>query len=385
MLEYIIIWMYIILFWIHAFILFSDIKYKIIPNKYIILLWIIIYFILFFHWYISNNILYYIVGYFLIGFLLSTFRIWWAGDSKYFMILGIHVYYIGMVSFIWNIVIWTFILILLYILKSFIFQQYGPSLRHLIHKDFQISKSRFFRKYEHSKTDGILLILNPLNYLLLLFLLFKLVKELLFSYWEVFLVGTPNSQYILIIITISIIILFRYFIEFIKRKTQKFTSWKAIKIDTIFNLIIGIMLVPIIYIDYIRNTDSFIQDVYHIITLWFILYVGIKVFIYLYKKCFIEMEQNIIHIDDLYPTDIIDSWFFNRYIKPLNISDIYISDTKKIKNIIKESYPNNPYITTLNTFPFSTILFISFLYTWFFESSPILWVIEYMSQLIFSL
>jgi len=385
MLEYIIIWMYFILFWINIFIVLSDIKNKIIPNRAIIFFTVASLIILFFKWLIDHTIIYYVLWYFIFGFLLAIFKIWWAWDSKYFIVLWVHIYYLWYISFVWNILIWTFLLIIFFIWKSFIIHRYGPSIKHLIYKDIKISQQRFFKKYNRSKADGILLILNPLNYLLLLFLLFKIIKELLFSYWSVFIEGVTDLKYILVLITLTIVIMFRYFIDHCKKKIQQKSRYKSIQIDTIFNIIIWISLIPLVYIDYLKNTDTFVQDIYHIVTFWFVLYLAIRIFIYLYKKCFIEMEQNIIHINDISQRDVIDSSFYKNYIKPLDIPWTSINNINQIKKIIKEKYAHYPYITTINTFPFSIVLFASFLYTWFFEGSPIIWIMNFILDLLLSI
>ena len=139
-------------------IVFSDIKNKIIPNKYLVYLLGItpFYYIYTFFTFPDINYLLFvwqIIFTFIISFILYYFWIWAAWDAKYLLVLSLFIPYIWIIPFIWNIALLTIIYLLWYFLwfyfwKCLFYKWYAKSLLWNIKQDLNDK----WLSYKSSKT-----------------------------------------------------------------------------------------------------------------------------------------------------------------------------------------------------------------------------------------
>lgn len=380
--------LFILFLWINFLIVLSDIKKKIIPNFYLILLSIITFSFLILEWGTSDYVRFLLIlaFYFFTSFILSSFNIWWAGDSKYFMVLGTTLYYLNLWIFIGNIVLITLWIIMYYFIHAFLKKNDDISITYLIKNDIKRYYYNLSDKYHHSKIEWLLYFLNPINFLILFFFLFRILRQVFIHFQNNFSEFQLDDTIIFLWIIIVLWLLQRS-ILFLKIKIKNKSHLKWFEIDTYFNLWMLFLLLPIIYFDYKQSPKVFLIEMYQIITISLSIYIIIRFFIYLYKKCFIDMEKSIINIDELQDHDIVDINFLKWRILPLkNQEDIpWRWDIEGIKKIVKKYYPHEPYISIMKTFPFAIVLFFAFLCSLIFESSPIFSIIDIIIEHVFHL
>lgn len=400
--QYIVI---VIFIWINFFILEWDFKKNIIKNKLLLILLCLFLWEIVSHmvlWestsYIQEYSLITISSVFIISFLLSTFRVWWAGDAKYFFILYLFIWYISPFIYIGNIVLATFLLLLFLFIKNIIFiDKNWIWLWYIIAWDIKRWQNNTVHKFKESHTLWAIWILNIMNEFFLFFLLIKIARELFFILSPlgsiVWISTYINPYFILLAVFVVIVILVRKYCKSFKEMIWKKLWMMQIEVTTLFNLILLIFISILLFILY-KDSSIFLSEMYKILTIFFLIHISIRCLLYIYKKCFIEMEKSIIHINDLKFWDYIDKNWMKWRITPL-LKDEKIkikqelshytqspNDIKEIQRLVKRYYRKEPYISIVNSFPYSPVIFIGFVLTYIHNDSYLFIIIDYIRILI---
>lgn len=398
--EYIIIICFI---YINILIIKWDFKKNIIKNKFLWFLWclflisVMSYTILwqdisYIHLYSFINIF----SVFITSFLLSTFRVWWAWDAKYFFILYLFVWYISPLIYIGNIVVTTFILLLLLFIKNIIFvNKNWIWLWYIISWDIKRWKNNIINKFQKSYILWVIWLLNIINQFFLFFLLIKLIRQLFFIVSPLqnitWIPNYLNPYFTVLLIFIVAIILIRKYLYLGKNIIWRKLWIAQMEMTTLFNLFLLVLtsiLLAFIYTD----PSIFLSEMYQILTIYFLIHLSIRCILYIYKKCFIEMEKSIIHINDLKYGDYIDKAWMKWRIMPL-LKDKKIKhrislhtqspqDIKEIRKLVKLHYKKEPYVNIIDSFPYSPVIFWGFILTYIYNNSYLLTVIEYIKNII---
>ncbi len=404
----------------------SDIRDKLIPNKYLIYL---IYLLPFFYlniFYSSNlevnNHLIFFWQIFLsifICFIIYYFWIWWAGDAKYLLVLALFLSHIWFFQFIWNIAILVIIYLWLYFLyfyfwKCLIKKNYAKNLYNNIYIDL---KDKFLIFIKHNdwhiyKKTSFKIILNRFLIFLFIFVWFRLIrlifvqnfisnKDNISDFWEIMI---KYNIYIWIII-FSIFWIVRYyfmklFILF-KNLISKVFNIKYDKTKLLFPILLFIILLSFIIIEYNKNPYEILKYLKKIFTLYISIYIIIKILIYSYKLTFQISETQYIEIQKLEKWEIIDKNYLIKmfweqsclggknkiwilapdpkqyFLKISNpIDDDTVQKLKEIYNIVinyhtenkTPNYEKNDKIKILMTFAFAPYILVWFFLTFFFQN-----------------
>jgi len=314
-------------------IIISDIKYKIIPNKYLgyLLLLIPFWYLYIFLvpvpwieiWFTGTGTMIFIGQIFLtfiISFILYSFWIWSAWDAKYLLVLSLFIPYIWVIPFIWNIALLTISYLLLYFIwfylwKCIFYKWYAKSLFKNIKNDLN-DKWLNYKNNKWWKTFFI--ILKWIVIFLIIFVSIRLARIYLFNElftWESsqiellsWIIKTYSFYLIfwLIILFIWWLYIFRLFIN----KLKNIISWKLwVNITIIWNIFIIILflwLIYFIYIQYLINSNEIIKSLFRIFSLYLSIYIFAKIMIYGYKLTFWIAEYEYIDIKDLKTWYIVD-------------------------------------------------------------------------------
>lgn len=383
-----------------------DLKSNIIKNKF---LWLLL--CLFFSWILLHVVLWEgvkylqqysylsMLGIFVISFLLSTFRVWWAWDAKYLFILYIFVWYISPLVYMWNIVVATFLLLIFLFIKNIIITNKNWIwLWHIMQWDIKRWKDDTIHKFQSSKISWLTWILNIVVEFFLFFLFVKVIRSLFLLLpplemltWVSFYI---NPYIVLIAISIVVIILVRKYINTAKQKVWDILNMPHIEVTTVFNLFLLLIIVILLFFIY-KDIWVFLSEMHKILTIYFFIHIGIRALFYMYKKCFIEMEKSIIHVNDLKLWDHIDKTWMKWRIIPLlkdqkvknkhHVSSYTQSseDIKEIQRLVKRYYKKEPYVNIINSFPYSPVIFVGFLLTYILESSYLFLVIDIIKNFLF--
>ena len=425
-------------------IIISDLKYKKIPNKYLIYLLLLIpfYYIYIFFSFPEINYLNFFIQIlitFLISFILFYFWIWAAGDAKYLLVLALFIPYIWIIPFIWNIALITLIYLLWYFIYFYSYKvafkkTYRISLWWNVKKDLQ----ERWKVYKWNKWWNTYKIIAKW---LIIFLLFFVSIRLIRLYLEKWFIKNTNKieilQHILEKYNIYLIVLFLWlFIWWLyllrilinKLKTYLVEKYK-IDLKLIWNILLVILIIflfSFISFEYYKNPYELKSYLFKIFTLYLALYIIFKILKLAYKTTFWIAEYQYINIKELKEGDIVDKeYLIKMFWKQLVLWYIKKDDSKKVKKQRKKFllYPspikyfqniNNPidsetlkiikkcyYITNnfhknnktlkftenntikiINTFSFAPYIISWFLLTFFFQDKIFKFIINWWIEMI---
>ena len=419
----------------------SDLKFKIIPNKYLSYLLILIpfYYIYIYISFTEINYLMFLLQIFLtfiISFILYYFWIWAAWDAKYLLVLSLFIPYTWIIPFTWNIAIITLVYLILYFIwfyfwKCIVYKGYAKSLWKQILNDL---KEKWIFYKENKKWNNFFIILKWLVIFIIIFVSIRLARIYLFN--EVFensnnfsllknLIDNYSTYIILamIIIFIWLIYLSIFIINEVKNNIVSILNIKVELVWNIFIFLLFIWLSSFIMWEYKINSEEIIESLFRIFSLYLIIYIIFKILLYSYKITFWIAETNHINIEDLKEWDIVDKQFLIKMF--WEQSSLWYADTpqekqerknlilfpdpkKYFKNIdrtitkedskiIKECYKivNNWHkkektkwynqikqIKTLNTFPFAGYILWWFIITFILGNKIFKYIVSYFLDII---
>ena len=164
----------------------SDIKQKIIPNKYLInLLYLIPFYYIYFL--ISSdaqiNYLVFIsqvILTLLISFILYSFWVWSAWDAKYLLVLSLFIPNIWVIPFIWNIALLTLVYLLVYFLYFYLWKclfnlNYTKNLYKNIYIDLK-EKFKNFLKHKNWWFYKKIIFINILKWIISFLAFFTIIR-----------------------------------------------------------------------------------------------------------------------------------------------------------------------------------------------------------------
>ena len=365
-------------------IIISDLKNKIIPNKYLIYLLAIIplYYIYIYFNFPEINYLLFIWQIFLtlfISFILYYFWIWAAWDAKYLLILSLFIPYVWIVPFIWNIAILTIFYLLLYFIWFWIIRIIlNPNDAKILGRSIKIDLNDKWKIYKNNKWwNTFLVILKTIILFLIIFITIRLIR---LYYLKYFFQNSNNIEFMknilerydtylllfIIILFIWILYLFKILINNIRIfLTNKFNIQYKL-LWTIFLLILATVLIIFIIYEYKNNSYEIKKYLFQIFTLYLWIYILIKIAIYSYNLTFWTWENYFIKVNNLKKWDIIEK----KWLK--DSSNIW-NDIKLINNqvtnedikLIKKAYNNNQKnIKLIKTFSFAPYILLSFIITY---------------------
>ncbi len=408
----------------------SDIKNKIIPNKYLLYLlimlplwWVVLFFwpsLLQYQWDLKISPLLFvsqIIITCLVSFILYYFWLWAAGDSKYLLVLSLFIPYIGIVPFIGNIALITTTYLLIYFIYFYLWKLvFKKQYRKVLFKSIRKDLYEKWQNYKENKWWGTLRIV--MKFILIFLIVFVSIRLARVYIFRNFLEQTSNinileniiqdySIYIifgLLWLFIGSLFIFKVWINYIK----SFLS-QRLRIDTslIWNILIVILFTTLsffIIFELWRNFYEISTLLVKIFTLYLWIYLIIKILIYWYKITFWIAEVQWKHIDELSEWDILDKnnltkilgdqkilwaqgnkeWplypdpkrYFMSIKNPLSLKDI--KKIKKMCQLVKWTHNTVEYIQTFKTIPFSHYIFIWFIITLIYGNAPFVLIIKWM-------
>jgi len=305
-------------------ILISDIKNKIIPNKYLIyLLYIIpIYYIYIFFTFPDINylvLLSQVIITFVISFILYYFWIWAAWDAKYLLVLSLFIPNLWIIPLLWNISLLIIVYLLFYFIWFYLWKltfnaEYRKSLILNVKQDL---KEKWFNYKEKKWWKTFIIILKWLIVFLLIFVSIRLSRTYLFNTffenWNNFIIVqdiiNKRNIYLLFLI-IWILFLFIYLIRNLISKIKEYINKKtSINLNILSNLFIFILSLSLLWFilkEYLIEPEKISKLLFLIFTLYLALRIFFKILFYSYKITFWIAELTYIDIWKLKEWDLID-------------------------------------------------------------------------------
>ncbi len=322
---------YVIFLYINFLIVISDIKNKIIPNKYLFYILVLLplyYIILFFLWFTINYfvIISFVIS-FVISFILYYFWIWASWDAKYLLVLSLYLVNVGIIPFIWNIAILTLLYLLLYFIYFYvriIFSYINLSKLVLwVYVDLKDWYQAFIKHATNEKKDNEKIeIIKKIVFLILMFFLLRLARldflqsfniknffEYLSNFGSYFILFWVILGFLsFYIIKLFIVFIIKSFKNRIINIFNKSNFWKfLINRSFVFinTLILFILLLLLIIYYFNKYWTTHVWIMFYFIIIYFI-FILLR---YSYKITFYSGEKEIININRLNSWDIIDKNF----------------------------------------------------------------------------
>ncbi|MDD3646536.1 MAG: hypothetical protein PHH06_03950 [Candidatus Gracilibacteria bacterium] len=315
-------------------IIWSDLKEKKIPNKYLVYLLSLIpfYYVYLFFSFPEINYLLFLAQILLtlfISFILYNFGIWSAGDAKYLLVLALFIPHIGIIPFIGNIAIITLTYLFVYFIWFYIGKclfnwKYSKSLYLNIYIDL---REKWVIKKNNSKSNSFFIILKWLIIFLIIFVSLRLIRLYLF---DGIFENTGNNDIGIIkeiiekyhiYIFIGFLALFigllwlikwlinkvkTYIINRFKKSIFKKYNLSSEFVDNIFLSILFFILTSFIIFEYIKNPYEIKNYLIRIFTIYLLIWILFKILFYMYKISFSIAETYYIDIKNLGEGDIVD-------------------------------------------------------------------------------
>lgn len=337
-------------------IIVSDIREKIVPNKYLLFLILLLPF-----WYIyamqfsifpdisfGASFLQFIIA-FIVAFWLFHFWLWGAWDAKYLLILWLFIPYMSIISMVGSIAIVT----LMYLITSFIWFWTG---RNILQKNFHIYKhlwnqkrSEILQKKQYLwKKKYYRNILSTLCLFIIFFGTIRLVRVYIIEYIsrKTWLTPFEIIQYILqsnidiFIVWIGMIVIIMWVFILSRLTYLKFQERLGYNLQIAFLAFICLLISPFVYHDVVTNPEWFKTKLILIFTLYMWIYILIKVLLAGYKIVFKSEEEVSIYIDDLHPGMIVNKEYLLKNFWSQDILENYFEEnTKATKMIVQIKNP----------------------------------------------
>lgn len=311
-------------------ILLSDIQKKIIPNKILLQILILVPFFYTYSFFFgteSYNVWAYILQAFITifaWFCLYLLWLWWAGDVKYLVVLGIFLHKYWFLAFASNIWLVTVVYLWIYFLwfylwKCLFTKWYAVSLYTEISRDLK-DKFETYIKYKDGWTHWYLTVRILLNWCIIFLCIFVGFRLIRLSVTQDFagtwvLAGFLSDFFMKYPLHMSIASFFlfwtiRYLFIILMRISQKFL-WKYFKIQhdktsLLIPIILLVSLICFIFFEYFKSPIETINHLHKIFTFYVLIFIAVKVLYYAYKVTFQIAETYYIDIKELSGWEIAD-------------------------------------------------------------------------------
>ncbi len=348
-------------------IIVSDLKYKKIPNKYLVYLLLLI---PFYYIYIFfdpptppleggiNYLLFFplIIITFLVSFILYYFWIWAAWDAKYLLVLSLFIPYIWIIPLIWNIALITLAYLFLYFIYFYLYKiTFNKTYRQSLWWNIKNDLNEKWKVYKQNKWwNTYKIIFKWLLIFLIIFVSIRLTRLYLLNniipLSQPFLQGEKGvinrfelvenflEKYniYLVFLFIWIFILWLYLFRILINKVKKYISEKfKLNLNLIWNIllvILAIFLISFISYEYYKNPYEIKSYLFKIFTLYLALYIIFKILKWAYKITFWIAEYKYIDINDLKNGDVVDKeYLIKMFWEQLVLWYIQENDSKNIK------------------------------------------------------
>lgn len=427
-----------IIFWwfficINAYILFSDIYTKKIPNIGILALlllaviWLILWTIVWVWFTFIHASLCITV---IIAFILFYFNLWSAWDAKYLIVLSLFLAPESIVYTVWNIALVTLAYLLLntvylYIIKCLINRQYCYELWLNIYNDIKDQLYVFFIDESNKITirSALRKMIPLFVWFLIVFTAIRLVRiYLVNSYisgqsnvswesriWYVLQLIIEYNTYAIIILLITLYGAYKslryglyYIMPYINKKVGiSDSTWK-----TVLLILVSISLLFFIYYEFLKDPEQIKESLIRIFTFYILIWLFIKIVIYIHYITFQLWEVIYKSVKKLRNGDIVDIaylqeifgtqkclWYKQETWKYSPDPSIFISQiespiSKKTAFELKQIYKTvNTYhvkqktlwfepidaIKTLKSFAFAPYIFMWFAISFIYQDQIISW------------
>jgi len=398
---------------INFYIIYHDMKYKSIPNKFLWLLLIgaVIFMLVQFihldekHWIGTLYFLLQIILSLVAVFLLFLFRVWWAGDSKYIFILSLYLTSGSILILFFN----TSFFILLYFLSYTI---YFYLLKPIISKDFRetllkVIKSDIMQWKEHFMNIWTWYAkLNTVLFFLLLYFAIRYFRPFLLDYIYtpiVTIIWEEYEQIIIlgwIILILWILYLTLQILSYAWRKIEHLTRSPLLIKSIILYLSIAFFIF-ILLSAYTKNPENTIQYLQLAFSIYLIIFIAILLWKYSLYLVFDFSERNLTPLNQLEEWMIIDRSNIKHLLKwrenlaedmeyDPNTKILSQEDIKGLKKTIKyinlcimRNDKNEDIINaviTLKSYPFGLYIFVWFVISVLFEDALLqycIWIFHY--------
>ena len=315
---------------------------------------------------------------------MFIFRVWSAGDAKYLIVLSLFIPHISNAILVWNIAL----VIAAFLISSYIFF-YLKKFSHHIHKDSRLQQT--VKEDLKNKCKNYLQNKSPEKILISLVLFFITFVSLRFYriYAVNFFIEHNYTSYFSLTIWIGIVLIIVWSIFLLYKK---YISKNIFLRKISFFLFLWIFIIFCSY-EYIYNTKDFLSLSYKIITLYFAIYLIIKIIKYT-VDIYAGHDYYVKSISKLEEDDIIERSDFNKKILPLlqdkkkilhqyniplygnivvdtEIKENLISLIRSLNHHNKKRYHGNSVIQDvkcMKTFAFAPFLFTACMITLIFEN-----------------
>jgi Flp pilus assembly protein protease CpaA len=417
--------------WINYKIIISDVRTKIIPNRYLsyLLLMLPFYYIygyLFIIDFSIFHILWQTFFAFIISFILYYFNIWAAWDAKYLLVLSLFLPNVGIITFLGNM---GLVLVLTLVINFFYFYLYKYFKEKEYIRSITIEiKNDIIQRWLHYKQKWhiIFLLLRSITYFLIIFVSLKLLRIYLFDIWvqnntiQKWFHWEAEVYYYLLffILLLGIFFLAKKIFWIINTWLSKQTIIAPENIYFIAILFLFFILTSYIIYWYNNNPTKTSELLFRIFTLYLAFYIWMQLLMYTSKITFGHTQARYIPVNKLEKWDMIDKqnialilWeqkilgahgnedgplypnpkkYFLDLENPLDKESIY--QIQKYINIVNQHYSKYPeagitqinWVQILQTIAFAHYIALWFIVSYIYDKEIIAWCIKTIFTYIYS-
>ena len=137
-----------------------------------------------------------------------------------------------------------------------------------------------------------------------------------------------------------------------------------------------------------KNPDIFYEKMYFFLTIGVLIYIFVRIWIYLYKLSFLEIEKQNIDISKLQVWDTLEKVWYEKYISNVNKNIINkkienISELTNLQEYLSIQTPPVVSIKILKTFAFAPIIFFGFMLNYFYGNTLLSVLFELFKKILF--
>jgi Flp pilus assembly protein protease CpaA len=379
-------------------ILYSDIKWQIIPNRLLIYLIVLILWIYSYEiFYYSNSIiiwpLLYLMVTIIICFILFHLWIWSAWDAKYYITLSLFIPNLSSSIFLWNIAIVVFLFLFVSYLNFYINAWVRSLLwNRQLGNNITVDIKDRMKNYFYTKS------LKKISFsIIIFFIIFISIRTYKAYSVEYFISHGIDYRILLSYIFLGLMIWVLWYTLYKKNKH---------KIPYLYEVLLaGFIIVFLCFFSYefLQNREDLLSLVYKILTFYFIIFLCIRLLKYSIN-IYTWQDYYLTSISRLQENDILERTDFNKKIIPIiwdkkrvfsfyniplhgniildkemkwNLTSLLRSANKHNKKLYKWNSIVKD-LKCMKVFAFAPYIFIGFIITYMFQEK----VLSYLFKLI---